>query len=202
MKEDSGAGRGVARAGRRGFLGRFCRDRSGATAIEFAMLAIPFSLLVFAILESCIAFAAQQVISNATDDVARQLRTGQIRPGAGADKLDEAKLKKLICDRIEIMVAKGCPDLLVDLRKYDTFADAAAAGFKIVAGEIVLTKSGVTDPASFSVDPGASKTKNMLRVFYKWPVITDFLRASMSNLSDNKTLQFATVTWQNEPFND
>ncbi|SFT62990.1 TadE/TadG family type IV pilus assembly protein [Mesorhizobium sp. YR577] len=202
MKDNSEAGSGPGRARRRGVFGRFCRDRSGATAIEFAMLVIPFSLLVFAILESCIAFAAQQVISNATDDVARQLRTGQIRPGVGADKLDEAKLKTLLCDRIKIMVAKDCPGLVVDLRKYDTFADAAAAGFKIVNKEIVLTKNGVADPTTFSVDPGASKTKNMLRVFYKWPVITDFLRASMSNLSDGKTLQFATVTWQNEPFND
>ncbi|MEI5680041.1 pilus assembly protein [Mesorhizobium sp. CGMCC 1.15528] len=202
MKDNSEAGNGPDRARRRGVFARFGRDRSGATAIEFAMLVIPFSLLIFAILESCISFAAQQVISNATDDVARQLRTGQIRPGSGADKLDEDKLKTLICDRIKIMVSKGCAgNLLVDLRKYDTFADAAAAGFKIVNGEIVLTKDGVAGPVP-SVEPGASKTKNMLRVFYKWPVITDFLRASMSNLSDGKTLQFATVTWQNEPFND
>ena len=45
-------------------------------------------------------------------------------------------------------------------------------------------------------------SKNMLRVFYKWPVMTDFMRKVMSNLKDGKTLHFATVTWQNEPFDD
>jgi hypothetical protein len=56
-----------------------CATKEGSTAIEFTMLAIPFSMLVFAVLESCISFAAQQVMANAADDVARQFRTGQIK---------------------------------------------------------------------------------------------------------------------------
>ena len=71
-------------------------------------------MLVFAILESCISFAAQEVMANATDDIARQLRTGQLR----AADVTETSLKKAICDRLEIMVAKGCPDLVVDLREF------------------------------------------------------------------------------------
>ena len=91
-------------------LGDCCRASSatGAAArIEFAALALPFSFLVFAILESCISFAGQQVMANATDDIARRLRTGQIR----AADVNEAKLKKMICDQLEIMVAKDCPGL-------------------------------------------------------------------------------------------
>ena len=33
-------------------------------------------------------------------------------------------------------------------------------------------------------------------------VMTDFLAKSMANLKNNKTLHFASVTWQNEPFDD
>jgi Flp pilus assembly protein TadG len=172
-------------------FGRFGRDRKGAAAIEFAALAIPFALLVFAILESCISFAAQQVLSNATDDIARQLRTGQIR----AADVTESSLKTLICDKIDIIVSSGCPGLEVDLREFNTFAEAAAVRIKIGS-------DGDIDTSDFDVDPGPSMTKNMLRVFYRWPVITDFMRKSMSNLKDNKTLHFATATWQNEPFDD
>jgi Flp pilus assembly protein TadG len=164
--------------------------------MEFAMLAIPFALLVFAILESCISFAGQEVMANITDDVARQVRTGQLKP---AD-LTGTKLRDMICNRLEIMVAKTCPGLLVDLREYPTFADAATAGFKIVDGEIVLTQG--TNSMSFAVTPGLAETKNMLRVFYKWPVMTDFMAKSMANLKDGNTLHFASVTWQNEPFDD
>ncbi|TIV05752.1 MAG: pilus assembly protein, partial [Mesorhizobium sp.] len=92
----------------------FFSDRRGSTAMEFAMLAIPFALLVFAILESCISFAGQEVMANVTDDVARQLRTGQLQ----RSNVTEASIKQLICSRLEIMVAKDCPGLLVDLREY------------------------------------------------------------------------------------
>jgi Flp pilus assembly protein TadG len=170
---------------------RFRHDRGGAVAIEFVALALPFALLVFAILESCISFAAQQVLANATDDIARQLRTGQIK----AADVTEPKLKQMICDRIDIIMPKGCPDLVVDLREFPTFAAAAAVKIK-------LTPSGDIDTTGFAVKPGKSLSKNMLRVFYRWPVITNFMAKSMANLKDGKTLHFATATWQNEPFDD
>lgn len=179
----------------------FFSDRRGSTALEFAMLAIPFALLIFAILESCISFAGQEVMANATDDIARQLRTGQLKKA----NVTDASIKTLICDRLAVMVTTNCPgsgstaSLLVDLREYPTFAAAAAAGFKIQDGDIVLTGTSST---SFTVSPGLADTKNMLRVFYKWPVITDFLAKQMANLNYGKTLHFASVTWQNEPFDD
>jgi hypothetical protein len=110
------------------------------------------------------------------------------------------KLRDMICSRLEVMVAKTCPGLLVDLHEYATFADAASAGFKIANGDIVLTQG--TNSTTFGVSPGLAETKNMLRVFYKWPVMTDFLAKSMANLKDGNTLHFASVTWQNEPFDD
>ena len=170
---------------------RFRRDREGSVAIEFTALAIPFSLLVFAILESCISFAGQQLLANVTDDVARKLRTGQIK----AAEVSEASLKAMICDELEILVADGCPGLEVDLRRFDTFEEAAGLRVK-------LTSDKDIDTTDFEVDPGPSLSKNTLRVFYRWPVMTDLMRKSMSNLKDGKTLHFATATWQNEPFDD
>ncbi|MFP1630152.1 TadE/TadG family type IV pilus assembly protein [Zhengella sp. ZM62] len=189
---------GVIRAGeiaeqgktrRTGLFRRFARNRKGATAIEFSVLAIPFCLLVFAILESSISFAAQQVMANAGDSVARQLRTGQIKPNA----INEAALKQLICDKLEIIVADGCPGLEVDLREFNTFDAASKVRIKLTADKDI-------DTSDFDVDPGGALTINMLRVFYRWPVMTDLMRSSMSNLKDGKTLLFSTVTWRNEPY--
>lgn len=169
----------------------FGRDREGSVAIEFAMLAIPFLLLLLAIMESGLSFTSQQLLASATDDVARQLRTGQIK----AADLDERKLKEMICGRLRILVTDGCPGLEVDLREYTTFADAARE-------RIRLTGDRDIDTSGFAVTPGGAQSKNMLRVFYRWPVMTDLLRKSMANLKDGKTLHFATVTWQNEPFGE
>lgn len=179
------------RHGPGGLASRFLKNGNGSVAIEFTALAIPFSLLIFAILESCISFAGQQVLANAADDVARQLRTGQIRQAEAT----EAFIRGEICGQLEIIVATGCPGLEIDLRQYTRFEDAAKERIK-------LTTDKDIDTTGFAVDPGPSMSKNMLRVFYRWPVMTDFMRKSMSSLKDGKTLHFATVTWQNEPFDD
>lgn len=190
MTHQNDFGDGSARK-KRGLLSRFRRSRDGSVAIEFTMLAIPFSLLIFAVLESCISFGAEQVLVNVTEKVARQVRTGQLRP---AD-LSDSSLKTLICADLSIFVAAGCPDLAVDLQSYPTFTDAAAVRIK-------FTSDNDIDTTGFKVAPGPSQSKNMLRVFYRWPVMTNLLAKQMSNLKNNKTLLFATVTWQNEPFDD
>jgi Flp pilus assembly protein TadG len=136
-------------------------------------------------------------MSNAADDIARQLRTGQIRisdPTFTHDSLTDR-----VCEKLEIMVADDCPGLHVDLRSFDTFEEAAALRIEYLGSS---KDDRTLAPSNFTFNPGPSLSKNVLRVFYEWPVITDFMRASMSNLAGGKTLHFATVTWQNEPFDD
>lgn len=177
-----------------GESGVFLRNRSGATAVEFALLVLPFAVLVFAILEISISFAGQQILSNATDDVARQLRMGQLK----AADVTEESLKTTICGRLAVVLAGDCEGLEVDLREFATFGEAAAVRIAFT-GDVGGRDLDTTD---FAVTPGPSGSKNMLRVFYKWPVITDFMARMMSNLKDGKTLHFASVTWQNEFFED
>lgn len=179
----------------RGLLRRFARHDGGSAIVEFAALIVPFLLLVFAILESCISFAAQQMLANATDDVARQFRTGQIR--ASDLEKNKDRVKDFVCEKISMVVADGCPGLVVDLQTYDTFREAADS-------RIPFTDDGDLDLDSGnpSLALGGSGTKNQLRVFYRWPVMTDFMRKSMSSLPDGKTLLYAVVTWQNEPFDE
>ncbi|MDN5928632.1 MAG: pilus assembly protein [Hyphomicrobiales bacterium] len=181
-----GPGRKPARPS---LIARFIGNRKGSTAIEFTILAIPFALLVFAILESCVAFAAQQLLSNATDDIAREVRTGQLTTA----NLDETKLRDMFCGKMSIMVGSNCDAYVhFDLESYGSFADVAAVRTTVENGALVTT--------GFKVLPGGPLTINMLRVYYEWPVMTDLMTKLMSNLSNGRTLLFATATWQNEPF--
>jgi hypothetical protein len=95
---------------------------------------------------------------------------------------------------MQIIVSPGCPGLEIDLRSYRHLRAAAQVRVKFDGGDI--------DTSDFDIAPGPSMSKNMLRVFYRWPVITDFMRKSMANLPAANTLHFASVTWQNEPFDD
>jgi Flp pilus assembly protein TadG len=55
---------------------RLRRDRSGSAAVEFAMIAAPFFLLLFAMIEVAAVFFTGTVLENAVLETARQIRTG------------------------------------------------------------------------------------------------------------------------------
>jgi Flp pilus assembly protein TadG len=174
---------------------RFFVDARGVTAIEFAVLAGPFLIMIVAILESCISFGAGQVLANATDDVARQLRTGQYKTA----EVSKDKLRQMLCEKIEIMVGDDCSetDLYFDLRQYTTFALAAQEVAKIKS-----SRDASFSPTGFDSKLGAAGTINMLRVYYKWPILTDYLKYSINNTSDGEMLLMSVAVWQNEPFNN
>lgn len=176
------------RAEKRSLISRFKRNKEGATAIEFAMLILPFSMITFAILETAVSFTAQEIISNSVDKLSRQVRTGQITAG----DLTQAEFRDLICQDLEVLVSDGCPELEFDLKSY--------ARFKDVPTSIPMVTKTELDTTGFTYALGGSSTINHLRVFYRWPIITDIMKGSLSTLDDSKTLLYASATWQNEPF--
>jgi Flp pilus assembly protein TadG len=171
-------------------LRSFVKNREGATVIEFALLALPFSLLIFAIIESCIAFASEEYMQNITDDLARQLRTGDIPRTETAPAF-----KTRFCNRFKAFAGDSCEEkIIIDLRNFPTFAQAAALRTYVNEDKEIVVPGGV------KFEPGPAQSRNILRVFYPWPVMSDIMRGSMGRLKDSARLHFATATWQNEPF--
>lgn len=170
----------------RSILKHFVKDRRGSTAVEFTLLAVPFLALVFAIIESSVSFGAHQVTANAVEDLARDIRTGVLDQASATP----ATVRNYICDRIDILVPAGCPDLYIDLKEYPQYNDVPLT---------IPMAGGDLDPSGFTIAPGGSDSINHLRVFYKWKYYTDFIGSRLAPLPGNKTLIFATTTWLNEP---
>ena len=171
-----------------GSLRMLRRDRSGATAIEFSLLALPFALLAFAILETTVSFAAQQVVTNAVDEIARQVRTGKLTLA----NTTQQQFRDKICAEISVITGSACSGLVWDLQSY--------ASFSAVPKTVPKAGDGDINTSGFGYNPGEAGSIVSLRIFYKWPVLIDMMQSSMANLPDNKTLLYASVTWQNEPF--
>lgn len=172
----------------KGLISRFKKDRSGSVAIEFSMLAIPFAMLVFAIIEVCVSFTEQQVMANVTDDVSRLMRTGQMKPADATP----AEVRNRICTALQFMAPSGCPGLDIDLKEYATYG--------AVPTTIPYTGTGDINTSGFTVALGGPTTINHLRVFYRWPVITDLLSSYMSSLPGKKMLLYSSATWRVEPY--
>ncbi|NLR98549.1 pilus assembly protein [Rhizobium sp. P38BS-XIX] len=181
----------------------FVRSQDGSAAIEFALLAIPYFLIVFAIIETFVAFTAEQVVSNAVDTLSRQIRTGQIT----ALNTSQQQFRQAFCNEISVLITCSSTEvatpanLYLDVETYLSFASMPTT----------VPRKSTTDPYSdlnttgFAFAPGGAKTLNMVRAYYRWQVITDLMRPYLTNVrpSDGSAsvyLIVATAAFQNENY--
>src|SRR6476661_8964209 len=89
-------------------LRRWRREESGATAIEFGIIALPFVLLLFGLVSVCLYYFADFSMENATWQATRAVRTGQLQQSQGAyssavtNNDRKTIFKKAFCDRVPI----------------------------------------------------------------------------------------------------
>ena len=163
----------------------FGRNQNGATAVEFGLIALPFTALLFAILETALLFLASQTFETAVADAARVIRTGQ----AQKQSYNAASIKTLICDRISSMF--NCSNLQLDVRTSATF-DSINLDDPVEDGELK------TDGFTYAAGKGGDIV--VVRAFYEWPTFVHLLGMDYSNLGNGKHLLAATSAFKNEPF--
>src|SRR5262249_6190871 len=143
-------GMGVMRGGtaKGGFLRRLWRNKRGTTAIEFAMVALPFFSLLLAIFETTAVFFANGTLENAVTEASRQIRTGQVQSA----NMSADDFKNLVCQKLVFLTCDT--NLIIDVRSFQNFQQVTFPqpldshnDFQIVptfspgaAGEIVLVR--------------------------------------------------------------
>jgi Flp pilus assembly protein TadG len=161
---------------------QFSSNCSASTTAEFALLALPFLTVLFAIIETGYMFFLAILLEGATADAARQIRTGNVQQ-AGAPL---GQFQTILCDRLFGMIA--CPqDVIIDVRNYSQFRDAAPP-------PIAANQEGAT------FTPGNAGDVVVVRVSFAWEFITPFLNQALAN-SDGGTRSFiSSAAFRNEPF--
>src|SRR6478609_1832366 len=145
-------------------LRRFRKDKKGAAAIEFAFVAIPFFALMFAIVETAMAFFFNQILETAVADSSRLILTGQVQ----SQKMNGPQFKTQICSRLPSLFE--CESkVAVDVRVADNFSDADLRK---------LQESDLT--GNYSWDPGVGGSIVIVRVIYPMKVWANFYGASLS----------------------
>ena len=192
-----------ARRRARGGLREFVRSQDGAAAIEFALLAIPYFLIIFAIIETFVAFTAEQVVSNAVNTLARQIRTGQIT----AANTTSQQFRQAFCNEIAVLITCSSTEvqtpskLYIDVKNYTSFASMPTTIPRISSTDPYAD----LDTTGFTFTPGGAKSLNMVRAYYRWQIITDLLRPYLTNVhptdgSASVYLMVATAAFQNENY--
>ena len=167
-----------------GVTRRFARQKDGAVAVEFALVAAPFLAMVFAVMETAVIFFAGQALETAAADSARLILTGQ----AQSQGYDQAKFKQAVCGKIYGLF--NCTGgLKVDVRNYLSFASVSTA--KPITNGVANIQENYA--------PGGPGDIVVVRLMYQWPVYVSLLGLNLSDNGNNRLLM-ATVAFRNEPY--
>jgi Flp pilus assembly protein TadG len=166
-------------------LRRFRRNRRGATAVEFALVAPVFFGLLFAIIEVALVFFASQVLETVTQDSARMIMTGQAQTAA----YTQTQFKTYVCGKIGVLF--DCTNgIYIDVQNYPAFTNVSIAD--------PITGGNFVPPNNYN--PGVQGDIVVVRLFYQWPLIVTGLGFNISNLNGSKRLLTATAAFRNEPY--
>lgn len=163
----------------------FGRDRRGATAVEFALIAAPFFAVLIAILETCLVFLAQEVLQSATNQAARLIMTGQ----AQSQNLSAAQYQQKVCGLASALFT--CSGLYVNVKTFASFSSMTQPS---------PLQNGKFQSTNMNFSMGGPGDIEMVQVFYQWPVILAPLGFDLSNMNGSNRLLVGTAVFRNEPY--
>jgi len=168
-------------------LRRFRRNRRGAAAVEFALVAPIFFAVLFAIIELALIFFASQILETVTQDTARLIMTGQ----AQSQSFDAGAFKNSVCSRIRGLFDCSA-GIYVDVKTYSSFGS--------VDNSSPLDANGNLKSSTFGYSPGGPGDIVVVRLMYQWPVYASLLGFNLGDMAGNKRLLMATAAFRNEPY--
>jgi Flp pilus assembly protein TadG len=163
------------------------RANGGATAVEFAMVGVPFFALLFTIVELGMMFMSATALQAATDTNARLIRTGQLQQGSDNSA---GGFKTLFCNSVSWISTSDClNNLSVNVQTY--------ASFSAMNVNPPIT-NGAIDQTQLTFNSGASCSIELVQVYYPYSLITPLLEPGMPNLGGNQRLIATAVAFRNE----
>jgi Flp pilus assembly protein TadG len=166
---------------------RFVRQQDGAAAVEFALVAVPFLALTFAILETALVFFAGQTLEAAVSNAGRLIMTGQAQ-SAG---FSQNEFKNRVCGFLSGGLFDCANGIYVNVK---TYADFSAVN------TTPPVNNGQFDTTKMNYTPGGPGCIVAVQLYYQWPIYVSMLGNNLSNLNGGNRLLVATSVFRNEPF--
>jgi len=166
----------------------FVQNDSGATAVEFAIVAAPFIALLLALIETFLVFFAGQQLQEVTTKTSRLILTGQ----AQDQGLSQSAFAQQLCGNVAVLFT--CANIMIDVQAYNSFSSA-----NIAAPTLTYNAQGQVSN-KWQYNPGNPNQIVVVRVMYQWPVFLGPLGFNLSNLANGDRLLMASAVFKNEPY--
>ncbi len=176
----------------RNWLRKYKKNEDGATALEFAILAVPFFALLFSIVELAIVFFLNSSLTHSMNEAARDVRTGEFQGTCGG----AAEFKTAICGRMSI---GSCENLRIDV------VSSPSGRFQpnlLPATPMTADPSDPNNPAPLPDNYMQTAARSVVVVraqyFHDLAFPGEFTR--LANQPGNHRVITASTAFRNEPF--
>lgn len=151
----------------------FARCASGAAALEFALVAIPFFALLFSMLEVGLFYFYSSQLQMAAELASRDLMMASLAPATTAQKFIDEKL----CQKGGLLGALlDCSKLRIDIGSPDSWKSA----------DVINNYNGFSDDRQATINPPAPGRIGILRIGYPLPEFGGFIGADQTGVVDDK----------------
>jgi Flp pilus assembly protein TadG len=158
-------------------------DDNGVTLIEFGLLALPFFIILGAIIETGLYLFGSQVFDGAVDDASRSILIGR----ASEERFTASDFRNEICKTTFGLI--DCSQIKVRVRPIGTFASANTSPPVDEDGNWALVEV---------FRSGQPRQVMLVEAYYKWRMFTRF-NLGFKTYGDSVVLSSARV-FMNEPF--
>jgi Flp pilus assembly protein TadG len=161
------------------------RDREGSAAIEFAILALPFFVVIFAIAEIAVMYFVDSGLDAALHKAVRQVRVGVAKSGSW----NVDKFKDVVCG--ELSYSFNCASQLKVRATVITNMASITKASPISEGNLAVTED-------FNL--GDSGSYVLVQAFLPWNPTFKLYTISSAKLSDGSYVLGSAELIKNEPF--
>lgn len=175
----------MGRCKTRGFrrqLADFRHSQDGATAVEFAIIGLPFFVLLLMIFETAGVLFTDAALQNGVTKTARLIRTGQVQ----TQNISQANFKKLLCANVASYI--DCAKIRLFVTK--------SADLPIGNRTNLMTATKDT-PQKWEV--GAASEWVLVQASYDWTLFIPKI-SMLANIDGDKRRLTAGALFRNEPY--
>jgi len=169
---------------------RWRTNRSGATAVEFGIVAMPFLMLLYGIIGVGLYFFTTFALENALERASRLIRTGEAQQAGMTD----VQFKAEVCEYAPTFA--DCENkLLVNVRSY-----AEPDMTPVVTQNECLNNGSLTNVTTYS--PGSASQVVLVTLCFEWEFANKIPFINLGNMNGGSRLIQAATVFRTEPYQD
>jgi hypothetical protein len=170
------------------------KDEHGASAVEFAIVALPFFLFVLGLIGIGLYFFTMNSLEYGVEAAARQIRTGEAQKTA----LTISQFKSLVCNAAGSYI--NCNKLSVIIQSGDNWSDVSPQSCVDRSNNMVGSTGSGSDPVS--TYSGVASEVVLITLCYQWDLAQSFsfLKLGKGTNGSGSAVVEAATAFRTEPY--